>query len=367
MDKLNICLVSLIIPPDREDGGAKFFRGIFDYLKKRHNVTLLTGKWNVELNETGIIQLDIIQKRFFWLPSFTTKVIKFIRNHKFDIIHGNAPKSTLPILLAHQKRFITTIHDLGPFEKWFSKIPIEKFLIKLVAEKASCITTCSDIIRREINHYMPKVNLNNIFNLYSAIEEKYKPYPREAEKLKKKLGIEGPTLLYIGRIAAYKGVEDIIKAYQIAKREIPKLNLVVGGKPDYFMEKTYQKWKETFEDVKFIGFIPNAEMPVYYTMGDIFITYSYAAEGFGLTPIEAIACGTPVIASSMPAYKEVLQDNAILVSPRDPQKLASQIVEFIRDDNRRKNMIERAQKFIKRYTWDEVGKKLENIYQKYLL
>ena len=101
-------------------------------------------------------------------------------------------------------------------------------------------------------------------------------------------------------------------------------------------------------------------------MGDIFITYSYASEGFGLTPIEAIACGTPVICSTMMAYKEVLQDNAIFVPPRNPRILAKEIVSLLKDHRKREILIEKAQKFIKRYSWDSVGKKLENIYYKFL-
>ncbi|MHA1439399.1 MAG: glycosyltransferase family 4 protein [Promethearchaeota archaeon] len=366
MDKLNICLVALTIPPDREDGEAKFFRGIFNFLKSRHNVNLITGKWNVELNEPNIIQFNLIRKRFLWGPQFYLKVVKYLRSHKFDIIHGNGPKGSLPIILANKKRFISTIHDLGPFETKFTKIPVEKLLIKFVVKKATYVTTCSDIIRREINYYVPKVSLNRIFNLYSAIEEKYKPYPTEAKHLKENLGIEGPILLYIGRIASYKGVDYIIKAYKIAKKKIPNLNLVIGGNPDFYMEKFYQEWKQKYKEIYFVGFIPGDKIPIYYSMGDIFITYSYASEGFGLTPIEAIACGTPVIASSIPAYKEVLQDKAILIPPKNPQLLAKKIVELLTDDTRRINMIKNAQQFIKRYTWDAVGKKLEKLYQKFL-
>ena len=364
MKKLNICLISLTIAPDTQDGAAKFFTGIFKYLKNQgHNVKLITGKWNINLIDPNILQVNIVRKRFFWFPQFNMNVIKYLKRHEFDIIHGNGPKGALPIILSNQKQFISTIHDLGPFETKFTKIPIEKFIIRYTAQKSTYITTCSDFIRKEINYYIPKVNLNKIFNLYSAIEEKYKPYPNEAQRLKKELGIKGPVLLYIGRIAKYKGVNDIIKAYIIAKKKLPNLNLVMGGKPDFSMEKTYDEWKYKYKDIHFVGFVSEKKIPYYYTMGDIFITYSYASEGFGLTPIEAIACGTPVICSSMIAYKEVLQDNAIFVPPRNPHELAKEIINLLTDDVRRRNLIEKAQKFIKRYTWNSVGKKLEEVYE----
>lgn len=367
MKRIKICLISLTVSPDSQDGAAKVIRALFEYLKKRgHHVKLVTGKWNTELKEPNIIQFKLIKKRFLWAPHFILQVIKFLLTHKFDIIHGNGPKGTLPIILSYQKRFISTIHDLGPFEANFSKIPLEKLLIRFVALKAKYITTVSNFIRKEFKYFIPKIKTNKIFNLYNGIEDKFKPYPDKAQRLKEKLNINGPVLLYIGRITSYKGIEDMITAYKKAKNEIPHLNLVIGGNPDFSMQKKYFEWKAKYKEIYFLGFVPEDEIPYYYSMGDIFITYSYASEGFGLTPIEAIACGTPVICSSISVYKEILQDNAIFVPPKNPSLLANEIINLIKDDEKRSTMIKKAQHFIKRYTWDSVGKKLEEVYEKLL-
>jgi glycosyltransferase involved in cell wall biosynthesis len=101
-------------------------------------------------------------------------------------------------------------------------------------------------------------------------------------------------------------------------------------------------------------------------MGDLFITYSYASEGFGLTPIEAIACGTPVICSSLRVYKEILQDNALFVPPKNPPELAKKIIYLLTNESERQKLIEKAQKFIKRYSWESVGRRIEKIYTKFL-
>jgi glycosyltransferase involved in cell wall biosynthesis len=365
MRKLNIGLVSLTFAPDSQDGAAKFFAGIYDYLKKKgHNVKVLTGKWTIDLSDPNIFQVNIIRKRFFWFPQFILFAIKFLRNHDFDIVHGNGPKGVLPIILANKKKFISTIHDLGPFETKFTKIPIERLLIKYSAKKSTYITTCADSIRKDIKRFIPSVEIKKMFNLYSAIEKKYKPLPKKASKLKEKLDIKGPVLLYIGRITKYKGVNDIINAYYLAKRQIPNLNLVLGGKPDFSMERIFQDWKQQFKDIHFVGFISEKEIPIYYSMGDVFVTYSYASEGFGLTPIEAIACGTPVICSSIEAYKEVLQNNAIFVPPKNPEQLAKEVIDLLKNDYKRNQLIEKAQIFIKKYSWESVGKKLEKVYQK---
>jgi len=365
--ELKVCLVSLTFAPDSQDGSAKFFTGIFNYLKKQgHEVKVITGKWNKVLDHPDITQVNLIRKSYFWAPQFTAKALKYFRGRTFDIIHGNGPKGSIPLFLFKKSQYITTIHDLGPYEMKPPKIPVERFLIKQVVKNAICTTTCSETIKKELKFYVPEINMNKIFNLYSAIEDKYKPYPKEAQKLRAKLGIEGPILLYIGRIAHYKGVSDIITAYKIAKKKIPDINLVMGGTPDFSMNKIYQEWKRKYKDIYFVGFVAEKEIPLYYSMGDIFITYSYASEGFGLTPIEAIACGTPVICSSLKAYQEVLQDNAIFVPPRNPRQLAEEIIALLKDDDKRNNMIKKAQLFIQRYSWNAVGKKLEQIYWKIL-
>jgi len=363
MQKLKICLVSIKITPDSQDGSAKFFRGIYDYLKKQgHQVTFLTGKWNYWLEDPNIIQFKILNKRFLWIPSFYLKVIQYLNSHEFDIIHGNNPKGSLPIILANKKKFISTIHDFG----FFTKIPLEHFFTKYIANKASYITTCSTYIKKKLVKTFPNLDPDKIYNLYSAIEKKFEPHPQKAEELKKKLGIKGPVLIYIGRVSYYKGISDIIKAYHLAKKQIPNLNLVVGGLPDFKTEKAYNLWKQKYEDIKFVGFVPNDEIPYYYSLGDIFITYSYGFEGFGLTPIEAIACGTPVICSELPVFKEVLQNNAVFVKPKSPKLLGRAIINLLKNDQKREKLIKDAQRYISRYSWNSVGKKLEQVYQKFI-
>jgi len=367
MKKLKICLISLTVSPDSADGEAKVIRALFEYLKQQgHDVTLITGKWNKDLGDPNIIQFDLIKRRFFWVPHFFFKVIKFLRTNSFDIIHANSAKAALPIILAGRRSFVCTIHDFTPFETELTIIPIEKILIKFVSKRARIITTVSNFVKREFQYYIPRISKNKIITIYNGIEEKYKPYPIEAQRLKEKLNIQGPILLYIGRITPYKGVVDIIEAYRIVKTKMSNLNLVIGGKPDYLMEKEYKNWSEKYKDVHFMGYLPENEVPYYFSMGDIFLTYSSSSEGFGLTPLEAISCGTPVICSSILVYREILKDNALFVPPKAPLKLAEKITTLLNDNELRNSLVENAQEFIKKYSWNTVGKRLEKVYKNFL-
>jgi len=206
------------------------------------------------------------------------------------------------------------------------------------------------------------VNLDKIEVVSVGVGSEFKPEPKKGQKLKEELGIDGPVMFYVGRIAFYKGVEDIIKAYQIAKKEVPDLKCVIGGKPTLKMGSTVEQWKHDNPDVIFTGIIPVEELPTYYSMADMFITYSYASEGFGITPVESLSCGTPVICSNLSAYKEVLQDQAVFVEPQNPTMLAKNIIEQVKNPEIGLEKVSSAEPLLQNYTWKEVVNRIELVY-----
>ena len=367
MKKLKICLVSLTVSPDTADGEATVIRALFDYLKNEgHIVKLITGKWNVNLKNPDIIQIRMTRKRFQWIFQFNYKIIKYLRNNDFDIIHANSAKAALPIILSNRKKFICTIHDFTPFESKLTLLPFEKLLTKFVSKKATYLTTVSNFIKDKFNAYLPMIEQNKIITVYNGIDSKFKPCPEEAELLKKELGLIGLVILSLGRIAQYKGVEHIITAYNIIKKENPTLKLIIGGSPDFLMKETYEKWKRNYKDVIFTGYIQEESVPIYYTLADLFINYSSSSEGFGLTPLEAIACGTPVICSDLKVFREIFQDNVIYVAPNNPELLTVNIRKIINNKTRGLDLVHKSQALLTKYSWVNSGKKLEQLYYKLL-
>ncbi|WP_371803528.1 glycosyltransferase family 4 protein [Candidatus Lokiarchaeum ossiferum] len=365
MEKKKICIISLGVFPDHKDGAAKLIRGLFDSLKARgHEVTMLTGQWEDGFSDPNIIAFKIPKSRLFWVPSFYRKVRKYLKNNHFDIIHTNGSRGYLPLTFSKHK-FITSIHDLGPFEADFVKIPVLKWLERRNAQKSESILTISNIIKEGIVEFMG-VAEDKITTVYCGYDTEFHPRMDERDKIRANLNISGPTIYYVGRIAFYKGVDHIIEAFKEAKKEIKDLNLVIGGKPTLKMRPIYEQWKQKYPEVHFIGIVKEEDMASYYSMADVFVTYSYAAEGFGITPIEAIACGTPVICSTMPAYQEILQDNAIFVERQRPDLLAKAFVNFFQTPDKSQEMLVKASEYIKKYTWDAVTDRVENVYQDYL-
>jgi len=360
---MKICLISIKIAPDCERTG---FEGIYDYLiNKGYDVKLLTGKWNYELADPNIIQYHIPRNRYLWAPEFILRVVKYLNSHHFDIIHGNKPKSCLPILFSNKKRFISTIHDLGPFEAYYTVASLQKILISQIVKKSTFITVPSYHTKTGLKKVMPSISSSKIEVTYNGIDQKFHPYPMEARKLKKKLNIQAPIILYLGRIAKYKGVNDIIKAYKITKKKLTDINLIIAGEPDFEMENIYETWKQKFKDIYFTGFISDNLVPIYYSMADILIAYSSGGEGFGNTPLEALACNTAVICSELDVYKEILDDSAIYVPPKRPDLLSKQIISLLEKVDLKKKKIQKGQQLLKKYTWQAVGKRLEKIYNNF--
>jgi glycosyltransferase involved in cell wall biosynthesis len=362
---LKIGIVSLAVYPDSKDGSAKYIRGLFDALKRRgHQVKLFAAKWGEGVDDPDIQLVEVPQSRLYWVPKYLFGVKKLLQKENFDIIQANGSRGAIPIFFTG-KKFIGLIHDVGPFETEFTKIPVVRWLEKYNAKKSQEIITNSEFTKNGILQYMG-VNEEKIHIVYCGYDSYLKPEPEKGRKIRNQLNLDGPVIYYVGRIAMYKGVDQIIQAYYKAKKTIPNLNLVIGGKPTFKMQAEYERWKKDYPDIKFIGMVKDEDMAAYYSMGDVFCTYSYASEGFGITPIESIACGTPVICSDMPAYQEILADSAIFVPKNQPNALAQAFINYFNNVQIKNVLIQKGQNHILQYSWDTVADRTEKVYRRYL-
>ncbi len=174
MDKLKLCHISLALYPDQRDGASKFVRGIYDELKTRGNeITFLTAKWGTGFENPNVVTIDIPKFRFLWVPKFALTFRDYLKTREFDIIHSNESRSSIPIILA-KKPYIATIHDVGPFQTNFSKLPFIKWIEIKNAQHAQKIITCADSNRSEIAKFM-KVDINKTYNVLSAVDPRYHP------------------------------------------------------------------------------------------------------------------------------------------------------------------------------------------------
>ncbi len=171
---------------------------------------------------------------------------------------------------------------------------------------------------------------------------------------------------------SYKGLDYLLKALKIVKKEIPDVKLVVGGK-GVLMDK----YKETAAslglsgNVEFHGFIPDDEINEYYSRANIFILPSTSSvqEGFGIVALEALACQTPVISTEIVGVAKDLKESksGLIIPPKNIDRLASAIIQLLNDKESSKKMGINGRKLVeKKYTWQIIGKMTEKVYKELL-
>ena len=146
------------------------------------------------------------------------------------------------------------------------------------------------------------------------------------------LPLNRPILLTVRRLVARMGLENLIAAMSHVVKQVPEALLLIGGKG--YLEKRFRAQVRQLNletNVKFLGFIPEEKLPKYYQAADVFVLPTIALEGFGLVTIEALSCGTPVIATPVGANPEVLEPlgEEFLCQDTTPEALAERIVWFI--------------------------------------
>ncbi len=167
----------------------------------------------------------------------------------------------------------------------------------------------------------------------------------------------------------YKGLDYLLKALQMVKKEVPNFKLVVGGKGvlvDYYKKMAVSMG--LINNVEFKGFISNDEIVKYYNQANVFVLPSTSSlqEGFGIVALEALACQTPVITTDIVGVAEDLDavNGGLVVPPKDVVKLAEAIIIILKDRELQKEMGKRGRKLVmEKYTWKSVASSMEKIYK----
>ena len=115
-------------------------------------------------------------------------------------------------------------------------------------------------------------------------------------------------------------------------------------------------------DIRVLDHVSEYELPLFYNFADVFV-FPSIAEGFGFPPLEAMSCGTPVVASNSTAIPEVVGDGGIMVDPYDVDGFASAIYELLNNKNLRTKMIKRALRQSKKFTWDRCADETFKVYE----
>lgn len=317
-----------------------------------------------------------------------TKFLKILNAGNFDLVHFlnfNHP-------IFYQRPFIATIHDLtmllypsGSQQKSKLKRWAFKKVMKNAVKNSRAIIAVSRATKKDCIKYLG-ANPKKIKVIYEAVDPSYarkirstKSEARNKSKiLNTKYKIQFPYLLFVSQWRPHKGLPELIKAFEILKEKYPtslKLRgtskiphqLVITGRPNKnFPEIPFIIHNSKFKNsIITPGFVNDQDLPIIYQNAEAFIFPSFY-EGFGLGPLEAMACGTPVISSNLSCMPEILGDAAQYFNPHNITDVVDKIYQTLTKTNLRKKMIAKGFRQIKKYSWAKMAKETLEVYQEIL-
>lgn len=232
---------------------------------------------------------------------------------------------------------------------------------------AKKVLTVSEFSRKEINKYL-ELNLDKIKVIGAGVSSTFIPMEKNDKNLTavlKKYGINTPYIFYIGGFESRKNVGSLIRAFaKLVKHYSNNLKnriLVIGGDVPTISNPLLEDVKGIakslgIEDkVKFVGKLPDEELAYFYNGSDFFV-FPSLYEGFGLTVLEAMACGTPVIASQIGAVREVAQDTVHYFHPDREDELIQSMNRFLTDQVLKEELRVRALNRARQFSWEKSAK-----------
>lgn len=289
--------------------------------------------------------------------------------HRLDVVHdpiGIAPFFA-PNRLARYAR-VVTIHDMVPFAHPETHARLTNLLFRRympwTLRHADYVTTVSDFSRSDIARYFG-FDPTRIERVYCGVDRRFTPQPSEAlQPVLERYGIAQPYLLTVGALQPRKNLEAVLDAFAHLKSQGLPHRLVIVGPRSWKSLGIFQRLDrlDLGRFVTFTGYVDDADLPAIYAGAACFVFLSIY-EGFGLPPLEAMACGTPVVAADTSSIPEVVGDAGLLVAPYDVAGAAQAIARVLADDGvaetlRRRGLI-RSQQF----TWAAAGDQLIELYR----
>jgi glycosyltransferase involved in cell wall biosynthesis len=178
------------------------------------------------------------------------------------------------------------------------------------------------------------------------------------QKVKDKYQIKGDYLVYLGTLQPRKNLESLIKALPEIINKHPKIKLVVIGKKGWLYSTIFSLVESLGlqEKVIFTGFVPDEEVPFLIASAKVFVLPSLY-EGFGITALEAMACGVPVVVSRVSSLPEVVGEAGLYIdNPKNYAQIAQQINKILADEKIAKTLVEKGLGQVKKFSWENCAK-----------
>jgi glycosyltransferase involved in cell wall biosynthesis len=266
-----------------------------------------------------------------------------------------SPNNTGPLAVARQ---ICTMHDIIPVEhpEWFNArfAAWYRWLLPRLTNRVRHLIAVSQFTKDRLVERFG-VHPDKISVIWNGVDAQFRPRsPQEIAAVRAALGIRSPRyLLSLGSLEPRKNLRRLLTAWSRLKRELPDdLGLVIVGSKGHSLVFQDAGVTETPEGVQFTGYAQQEDLPALYS-GAMALVYPSLYEGFGLPPLEAMACGTPVITSNTTSLPEISGGAALLVDPLNVDAIADAILRIVRDQELHTALRHKSLAHAANLTWDE--------------
>ena len=290
-----------------------------------------------------------------------------IRKSGLDVLHS--PVHVLPAVCPC--RSVVTILDLT-FIRFPQTFPLFQrryldFFTRRAVKKADAIIAISESTKRDIVELLGAPE-GKIYTTLLGVDPPYRPVSGERkERVAREHGLGHSTILYLGTLEPRKNIPALLAAFSQARKssQVKDCTLVLAGGKGWFFNQTFKLVEDLGlkESVRFTGYVPAEDLPALYSAATVFV-YPSLHEGFGLPPLEAMACGTPVITSNASSLPEVVGDAGIMVDPHNVEELAEAILRVLRDPDLRQEMSAKGLEQAKKFSWKETARQTLKVYER---
>lgn len=257
---------------------------------------------------------------------------------------------------------VITIHDLAFIRfpqtfRAYNRIYLD-LATRLSARRASRILAVSEHTKREVVGLLGIPPERVIVTPNAARSHFRPPAPAAIEQLRARHGLPERFVLYVGTLEPRKNLTTLLEAFALVSRSVPDVPLLIGGGKGWMYEPIFARLEQLNlrDRVKFAGYLPEEELPLWYAAATVFV-FPSIYEGFGMPPLEAMACGTPVITSNTSSLPEVVGDAGLMVAPTDTIGLAEAIRRVLVNADLRAELRQRGLARARRFSWADTAAK----------
>lgn len=289
----------------------------------------------------------------------------YIRRHGINLFHGT--NYDIPVWGGCPT--VLTIHDLSSF--LFAETHVQRRVrrarrrLPAMARLATRIIVPTESVRTEVREYL-RVNDDKVRVIHEAPRKCFFPQSRaNAENVLERLKIEEPFILYVGTIEPRKNVLTLVKAFEeIYRKTEYRPQLVIAGPKGWLSDDLYAHVERSAVKDRLLltGYLGDEDLRALYSTCGV-LSYPALYEGAGLPPLEAMACGAPVVTTDARAISEMVGDAALRLPAKDHEALAKSLIELLADEHARKELSERGVKHVAQFTWSRA---VADTYETYL-